>query len=540
MPNHFDITIPDSAGNVRDLKLEIGEVLYVLGANGTGKSSLISRIASQYPQEAKRISAHRQTWFESNTMDLTPRNRLDLGQTAKSQDSQPNARFKEWNSAGRASMAIFDLIDTDTTQSRKIADFVRSGQVADAQLEAKIPSPIQSLNTILRLSNLPICISVEEGQRVVARKLDSEPYSAAELSDGERNAFLIAADVLTAKAGTLLLVDEPERHLHRSITSPLLKLLFDCRKDCAFVVSTHELLLSLDTPSAKTLLVRDCKYQRQNVVSWTVDLLEPGTQIDDELKSDLLGSRQKIIFVEGNTQSLDVPLYSLLFPNASVVSKGSCREVEQAVRGLRGANGIHWVSAFGIVDNDQRNASDISNLKSAGIWALPHYSVESLYYSQKMISLVASRQAELIGEDASTLCSTAIAEAISAANSQRDHLVTKSVLRTLRLKFFNSIPNKGDQTLQETIELKIEVPPLRRAEELEFDRLVSTSDFDGLLTRYPLRECAALDRIVSGLKIRDRITYQSAVLKLLQDDVAALSTMRELLGDLCVEVSGQS
>lgn len=437
-------------------------------------------------------------------------------------------------------MAIFDLIDTDTTQSRKIADFVRSGQVADAQLEAKIPSPIQSLNTILRLSNLPICISVEEGQRVVARKLDSEPYSAAELSDGERNAFLIAADVLTAKAGTLLLVDEPERHLHRSITSPLLKLLFDCRKDCAFVVSTHELLLSLDTPSAKTLLVRDCKYQRQNVVSWTVDLLEPGTQIDDELKSDLLGSRQKIIFVEGNTQSLDVPLYSLLFPNASVVSKGSCREVEQAVRGLRGANGIHWVSAFGIVDNDQRNASDISNLKSAGIWALPHYSVESLYYSQKMISLVASRQAELIGEDASTLCSTAIAEAISAANSQRDHLVTKSVLRTLRLKFFNSIPNKGDQTLQETIELKIEVPPLRRAEELEFDRLVSTSDFDGLLTRYPLRECAALDRIVSGLKIRDRITYQSAVLKLLQDDVAALSTMRELLGDLCVEVSGQS
>ena len=75
----------------------------------------------------------------------------------------------------------------------------------------------------MRLSNIPIEIAVEEGQKVVARKNGGAPYSIAELSDGERNAFLIAADVLTAKPGTLLLIDEPERHLHRSIISPLLQ-----------------------------------------------------------------------------------------------------------------------------------------------------------------------------------------------------------------------------------------------------------------------------------------------------------------------------
>jgi predicted ATPase len=68
----------------------------------------------------------------------------------------------------------------------------------------------------MRLSNLPIEISVEEGQKIVARKNGGNGYSVAELSDGERNAFLIAADVLTAKPGTLILIDEPERHLHRS------------------------------------------------------------------------------------------------------------------------------------------------------------------------------------------------------------------------------------------------------------------------------------------------------------------------------------
>ena len=91
-------------------------------------------------------------------------------------------------------------------------------------------------------------------QKVVASRNGSTPYSVAELSDGERNAFLIAADILTAGTGTLLLIDEPERHLHRSIISPLLSLLFAKRKDCFFVVSTHEVMLPLDNPAAQTLL----------------------------------------------------------------------------------------------------------------------------------------------------------------------------------------------------------------------------------------------------------------------------------------------
>src|SRR5262249_22104039 len=150
-----------------------------------------------------------------------------------------------------------------------------------------------------------------------------------------------------------IVIDEPERHLHRSIISPLLKLLFDKRDDCAFIVSTHEPMLPLDTPKASTLLVRSCEYQGQTVTAWTADMLAPGAVIDDGLKADILGSRKKMLFVEGAVQSLDMPLYSLLFPQVSVIAKGGCREVEQAVRGLRSTPDIHWVSAWGIVDNDQ-------------------------------------------------------------------------------------------------------------------------------------------------------------------------------------------
>lgn len=538
--SRFQLNIPSGSSNAIDASIAIGDVLYLLGANGTGKSSLVSRLFSQHSGNAKRISAHRQTWFESNTLDMTPRNRQELENNVRSQDAQPHARYREWNPAGRANMAIFDLIDADTMQERKIAALVRAKDIAAAQDEAQNPSPIQIINELMRLSNLPIEISVEDGQKIVARKNGGNGYSVAELSDGERNAFLIASDVLTAKPGTLILIDEPERHLHRSIISPLLKLLFDYRRDCAFIVSTHELMLPLDTPSAYVLLVRGCEYNGQNVDSWTADLLKPGSTLDDSLKSDILGSRRKMLFVEGTQQSLDVPLYSLLFPQISVVPKESCRDVEHAVRGLRGENSIHWISAWGIIDNDQRSQEDATRLKGEGIWVLSHYSVESLYYHASVIEHIAKRQASVTGDDAKTIKQAAITEAIAAANNQRDHLVTGTLVRSCRQKIIEKCPKRNDVKENATLKIEVDLYVLRLEEEKRFNELVSSKNWDGLLTRYPLRESPAFDRVISELKFKDRRTYQQAVLKLLQDDTEAMSELRGLLDDLYNHIIGSA
>ena len=84
---------------------------------------------------------------------------------------------------------------------------------------------------------------------------------------------------------------------------------------------------------------------------------------------------------------------------------------------------------------------------------------------------------------------------------------------------------------------KVDVAALRAAEEKRFDALISAADWDGLLTRYPLRESSAFDHAVAGLKIKDQATYQGAVLKLLQDDSAAVSDLSNLLGDLYASVT---
>ena len=103
-------------------------------------------------------------------------------------------------------------------------------------------------------------MTIQKGDEIRAHRGDGPSYGMAEMSDGERNAVLVAADVLTASPGSLFLIDEPERHLHRSIITPFLASLLAKRHDCFFVVATHELGLAIDFPDSQALLLRQCHF----------------------------------------------------------------------------------------------------------------------------------------------------------------------------------------------------------------------------------------------------------------------------------------
>jgi len=233
-----------------------------------------------------------------------------------------------------------------------------AGHSKDATIEIWHENIKTAANELLELSGLPITVSIRENERILARKPGSDEYSIAELSDGERNALLIAAAVLTAKPNTLILIDEPERHLHRSIISPLLTHLFARRRDCAFIVSTHEVLLPIDHPDSMTLLVRSCSYQGKNASGWEIDIVTGENAIPEDIKLDIYGARRRLLFVEGTEESLDKPLYGLLFPQITVVPKGNCREVERSTIGVRAAADLNWVHAYGLVDSDGRGHED--------------------------------------------------------------------------------------------------------------------------------------------------------------------------------------
>lgn len=532
----FNLTIPQISGASLDLPIDVGQTIFILGANGSGKSSLMQKFYAMNSGTARQLSAHRQNWFNSSSLTLSPQQKREIESHLKHSDSRSQARWMDDYSAQRASIAIYDLIDAENIRARSITGAVDQGNITLAQKLSNNDAPIKIINELLRLSNIPIAISIKENDTVVATRPSGQCYSAAELSDGERNALIVAANVLTTPANTLILIDEPERHLHRSIISPLLTLLFTQRQDCAFIVATHDVMLPSDNPTAQTLLVRECTYSGSNVTAWETDLVPGSTEIDERLKTDILGARRKLLFVEGAENSLDKPLYSLIFPNVSVIAKSSCHDVEHAVGGIRNASGFHWLHAWGIVDNDRRTVTDIEEIKGKGVYAIPVFSVESIYYHPVIQDMVVVRHAAIIGADSSTAIRLAKEAALAAIKPHVGRLCQRALEKKLRDEMFKYIPRKEKIAAMAPINVKIDVAAVVAEERTRLEGYLDADNLEPIIQRYPVRETPALKVIAEKLGFRGRVQYESAVRKLLMDDVNALKIVKDLFGALVSEI----
>lgn len=526
----FTLEVP---GLAEAIQLDVGESLFVLGANGTGKSALQRMMAKTGVGHAKKVSATRQTWFTGSGVEFTPSQKTSYESQIRSWDTNPQSRYAEQNPQFRPSLAIYDLIDAENVDAREIARAVREGDQARAEQLATNAAPIEQINELLSLSNIPIEISIDAGDRLMASKLGSPPYPASHLSDGERNALLIGAEVLSAKPGTLLVVDEPERHLHRSITSPLLSRLFKFRDDCAFVVATHDLTLPIDNADARVLLVRSCTFANQNEISsWEADLLPGDGDIDDELKRDIVGARRRIVFIEGDDSSLDKPIYSIIFPDVSVRAKGSARDVQQAVDGIRATDSLHWVQPFGIVDNDGRTPAEIEELREKGIFALPFYSVESLYYHPDVMHRVADRHAEVIGGDPAARVAAALTAGIDAVRPQLERLAARGVEKSIRGKVFAALPTFEDIRQKHKVTLEVDTAATVENEVQSLATAADAGDWLAIATRCPIRETGARRAIAGELGFKSRWQYEEAVVQLLRSNADALAHIRSFFGDL--------
>ena len=534
----FDLNFPAQNAHGLTLQLEAGETLFVLGANGTGKSSLMFHFAQRNLGKTRKISAHRQTWMNTDALDMTPATKLQTEQNIQNTDRNLKSRYRDDYAAQRASMTIYELIDAENVRARGITALVDAGDMEAAAETAREDAPITVINELLRQANIPINISIRKNERVMASKDGGPEYSAAELSDGERNALLIAGNILTAPSGTLLIIDEPERHLHRSIISPLLSQLFELRSDCGFVVSTHDHDLPLEVPGAQILLLRSCNFNGQNVQSWEADELSAGTPIDDILKRDLLGARRRILFVEGNGSSLDKPLYNLIFPMVSVITKGSCHDVERAVVGVRAGEGFHWLRAFGVADGDGYAPDQIQVKRDKGVYVLPFYSVEAIYFHPQIIKRIAARMGAIKGDDAPALIEKALAAGVAAIADHTERLSLKVAKKSVRKLITEQIPNDDDLLVSQPVTLQNNATAILAKRKEELDAAVANSDWETILTKSPVRESSALADIATALGFPKMRDYEKAVRHLLAEDDEALAFVRGLFDNLFDQLNG--
>ena len=519
--------IPRISDEPIQLTVNNGDQLFIVGANGSGKSTLIQRFVKEKSQagdkKIKRITAHRQTWFNSGNIDFTPAARQEYDRETPRYNTLSEALWRDLRPQEDLSAILFDLVAKENSRARAIARHVDNQDLTKAQdLSAELSSPFDQINELLDYGKLKVTVENSNDQDLLARHLQGESFSIAEMSDGERSAVIIAAHVITAESGTVFLIDEPERHLHRSIIQPFLSALFALRSgDCAFIIATHEMALPVASPKARVFMLRSCQWSGSECIAWDAEILEPNSELPPELKLAILGSRKKILFVEGQRGSLDVSLYSVLFPTLSVNPIGSCEAVQKAVLGLRGAQEIDDVEAFGLIDRDNRGDKDIERLAEKGIFALKVYSVEALYYCSDAIDAVARQQASSRGIDANGLVKSAKQQVIKELTDRKiaERMAARRCERQIQELVLSNIPNWKSIRANPAQRICVPIDPQVYLKELDyFNGLVKGANIDRLIARYPLRDSRVFEIIATTLKCQNQEDYQRMVLVQIEND----------------------
>ncbi len=211
-------------------------------------------------------------------------------------------------------------------------------------------------------------------------------YSGNQMSDGEKAALYLAGRVFSVESG-ILVVDEPETHLHSLLAIRLWDELEAARPDLRFVYVTHDLTFALSRRDARFVLASPTS---------GLKVLELGNELPDDVAGVLLGSAslsfyaRRVVFCEGEDKSVDDQIYNAWFNKQDTVvrSVGSCEMVLRCVDALSNSGIATSLESLGIVDRDFVPDEFIASLP-AQVFVLGLHEVESLLCLPAVLTAVA-------------------------------------------------------------------------------------------------------------------------------------------------------
>lgn len=513
-----------------------GEVTTIVGANGAGKSALAIHLHTHSANSSRLLIAHRRLWFQSAGPNITPSQRLQTGKHMETWSRQTTTRYVDHADGQRADIVLFDVLARLNSQNAKAVALFNSG-ASPEEVAKEVGLPLlDRLNAILADAGLKIQLVVTDDQEFHA--LNSQrgaEYPIFQMSDGEKSAVLLASEVLVAPAQTVLVIDEPERHLHRSISAALVAAVVASRPDCHFVVLTHDLELAnwLSMRAGRTYSVMDCRWEGESAVGWQIHELEAAVDMPEDARRAILGGRERLLFIEGQNTSVDLRLYGILFPNWTLSPSGGADQVIRAVTGLRESARHHWVRAFGLVDGDGRTDSERASLEQRGIIVLPVSEVENLYYLELIIDAVMRNQAHALDRPELEMRKIVRERALAAlaGGDGLERLSSQLALARIRRKVADSLPTVASA---EAVNISFESPYSSILREVE--AIHSKGDLDALVRLLPIRDTPMRHQVATSLGFRSADDFESAARVCLRSDDALRSEVQALIG-LSVEAA---
>jgi Protein of unknown function (DUF4435)/AAA domain, putative AbiEii toxin, Type IV TA system len=472
--------------------------LLFVGANGSGKTRLGAWLDVNSPDQVRvfRITAQKSLAMPDTTtpmsIDMAEQD-LVFGYTAAGSNKtyrwqQKPATF----SLDDFSKLMVFLFSDETEENAKF-------KVAQRQSVSKLEPPLTRMDKLKQTWErvLPHRELVVGGLRIQTRVRGeaSKIYNSSEMSDGERVIFYLIGQCLAAPLNGVIIIDEPELHLHKSVQAPLWAEIERLRPDCLFVYLTHDVDFAGAQEGAQRVWLKSF-----DGTSWDWELIRDNDELPDDLLIEVLGSRKPVVFVEGINGSHDVSLYRETLSGFLVLPRGGCDQVIQAVRALRSNSQLHHLQVYGLIDRDRRTSPEIVALQIDNIYTLDVAEVENLFCTQEVIGLVSARLARDITSDFDQV----VTHIFKQLRTELDTQVSLRVIAEVKFKLncFDASA-RGAPALSNALQQLtqgIDISALYDQFNSEFQTVISSADYSGLLRLYNRKSLPAQVSNALGLK----------------------------------------
>lgn len=387
------IRIPDIEGNIN--YIENKKSIVLIGANGAGKTRMSIWIDENNPDiNIHRISAQKSLNFPQMVSPTEIQMAEEEFLYGTSNDN------KEWlKQYGKKSSRWGNSPETYLLNDyEKLMQFLMTENYEKSiEYREKHKNGHEEFDNDTRLEKIKEIwedvilhrkIKICAGKIETSNRNEDDYYNGCEMSDGERAIFYFIGEVLCAKENSLIIIDEPENHLHKSILVRLWNAIECSRPDCMFLYITHNLDFASSRINSQIVWVKEFFVED----GWKYDLLDD-INSSDSLKLEIMGNRQKVLLVEGTaSKSIDRKLYSKVYPEFNIIPMESCNAVVQTTKAYNQTNNLHYEEVKGIIDRDRRDEEEIAKLKKNNIFVPKVAEIENLFLITDVIRIVAEKQ----------------------------------------------------------------------------------------------------------------------------------------------------
>lgn len=520
--------------NGQEVRIQSPGNFVIVGANGSGKSHLGALIERMYPSEVLRISAQRALNVPDrvNISDYNSSwNQLQYGTT------KGHNKANKWGSESDYTIRLIDDYNTTLSavfsyQNEEEHRFYNESKnkVSNHETVNAVPDRITDRMTAIWNEVFPQRKLEFETAKVMATYGDSK-YQAKFMSDGERVALYLISQCLLAPTGMIIIIDEPEIHLHKTIMARLWDTIERYCEDKCLIYITHDLDFAASRKDAAKIWVQ----AYHGSTNWDLQLLPEEDDIPEGLMLEILGNRKSVLFVEGEKTSYDFLLYQQLYADKYVVPAHNCIKVIELTKAFNNERikNIHRLDVRGLIDRDYLSQNEIDAYARFRIATLNVAEVENLYLLEPLIRIVAEYMALNPDETTEKVKSFVFKEFIKEQDTQLKELCSRQI--AFQLQQYAKPTGNGLQDLKDALSTttgQIDVDNIYVTNKTMIDNILNTNDYQKLLFIYNSKSLASRVSAIFGLAGPNK--YPDFVLKLMKTKKrdAILEALRAVMPSL--------